>query len=67
MSLFEELADIVRPAACPVLSPAQKLLDEIHWLIHDAAYAFRIGNNEEGHALLAKADKLAHDQDGIIK
>lgn len=66
MALFEELGEILRPN-CPVLSPGQKLLEDIHWLIHDASYAFRDGKNEEGHALLSKADKLAHDEKGIIK
>lgn len=53
--------------SCPVLSPARRLLDEIHWLIHDACFALSQGQQDEAKALLLKADILSHDEGDLIK
>jgi hypothetical protein len=62
------LEDILQShGICPTLSPAKKLLSDIHWLIHDACVAMSEGNQDEAEALLARADQLAHDEGDLIK
>lgn len=50
-----------------VLLPSQKLLEDIHELIHEAAIAIAEERYDDAKELLAKADKLAHDDEGLIK
>lgn len=63
--LFESILET--HGICPVLSPAKKLMSEVHWLIHEASFAISEGRIDEAKELLAKADQLSHDDQGLIK
>jgi hypothetical protein len=61
--IFEGICESI----CPTISPAKRLMSEIHWLIHDACFSLSQGNLSEAKELLAKADQLSHDDEGLIK